>query len=75
MVFKLGRALVDVPTPFALFTFPDLSNPGQFRFAAQPLRLQPALPHDGGREAIWTSSVPSPLPACARAATKSSTAP
>ncbi len=51
VVFTLGQVLVDAPTPFVTFTEPSLSNPGMFAFG-QPLQLQPAQPHFGGRVAV-----------------------
>jgi hypothetical protein len=51
VVFSLGGALVDAPTPFVRFTLPDLSNPGAFTFGAS-LILQPAKPHYAGQVAV-----------------------
>jgi C-terminal processing protease CtpA/Prc len=51
VVFTLGQALVEEAVPFVVFTTPSLDNPGLFSFG-QPLRMQPAQPHFGGRVAV-----------------------
>jgi peptidase S41-like protein len=51
VVFALGQALVDEPTPFVIFSMASLGNPGQFGFGSM-LSLTPAQPHFGGRVAI-----------------------
>lgn len=51
VVFALGSLLVTQPTPFAVFTMPDLANPGAFHSIA-PLMLTPAQPHYDGKVVI-----------------------
>jgi hypothetical protein len=48
MPFAMGQYFAVKPTPFVSFTFPDLSNPGAFRFGAGPL-IQPGPLHYKGR--------------------------
>jgi C-terminal processing protease CtpA/Prc len=40
VVFTLGNALVDKPSPFARFTIADINNPGAFRWSS-PISLAP----------------------------------
>jgi C-terminal processing protease CtpA/Prc len=56
MVFALGSHLVDTPTPFARFTGGDLTNPGAFHWN-EPIVLQPAKPHYGGKVVILVDEV------------------
>ena len=56
MPFVLGSLLVTGHTPFVTFTQCDLSNPGAFRFA-DPLAIDPALPHYGGKVVILVDEV------------------
>jgi C-terminal processing protease CtpA/Prc len=51
IVFALGSLLVQQATPFAVFTKPDLSNPGAFH-CNPPLSLTPAEPHYDGKVVI-----------------------
>ena len=51
VVYALGNLLVDEPTPFVVFTMPDLSNPGAFHFGPR-ISLTPTRPHFGGRVMI-----------------------
>jgi len=52
VVFSLGSRLMDRPTPFVHFTFGELANPGAFRWAVQPLAVQPAAPRYTGKIVI-----------------------
>ena len=52
VVFALGQLLVNRPTPFARFTFPDVDNPGAIRWRSEPLTLMPANPHYSGKVVI-----------------------
>jgi hypothetical protein len=51
MVFSLGQLLVSQPTPFARFTFPDISNPGVFLWRP-PIQLIPQEPRYTGKVVI-----------------------
>ena len=55
-VFTLGSLLIDKETPFALFTFGDLANPGTFHFGEQ-VSLKPAKPHYSGKVVILVDEV------------------
>jgi C-terminal processing protease CtpA/Prc len=48
VVYALGGHLVSAPTPFAQFTWADLSNPGAFGWS-RPYSLDPVEPHFGGK--------------------------
>jgi C-terminal processing protease CtpA/Prc len=51
VVFALGSLLVRQVTPFVVFTFGDVSNPGAFH-AILPVTLAPGVPHYDGKVAI-----------------------
>ncbi len=51
VVFALGTLLVDREVPFAVFTVPDLANPGAFRWS-NGTTLPPATPHYGGKVVV-----------------------
>jgi C-terminal processing protease CtpA/Prc len=51
VVFRLGSLLVRQVTPFAVFTKPDLANPGAFH-AEPPVSLTPSEPHYDGKVVI-----------------------
>ncbi|MGF7179135.1 S41 family peptidase [Tunturiibacter psychrotolerans] len=59
VVFALGNRLVTQPTPFAMFSSADLSNPGAFHLTP-PVMLTPDDPHYRGKVVIlvdeWTMS-------------------
>jgi hypothetical protein len=57
VVFTLGRHLVGAPSPFARFTIGDLSNPGAFRWTAQPTALSPMAPRFDGAVVILIDEV------------------
>lgn len=56
MVFALGSLLVDKGTPFARFTFGDLSNPGVFHWTP-PQSLSPQKPHYAGKVVILADEI------------------
>ena len=56
VVFALGSLLVDGETPFARFTFGDLSNPGAFHWT-QPFSLNPQMPHYAGKVVILVDEI------------------
>lgn len=56
VVFALGLMLVSHPTPFARFTFADLSNPGAFDWGDR-LLLQPVPTHYAGKVIILVDEV------------------
>ncbi len=51
VVFKLGSHFVEQVTPFAKFTYGDLSNPGAFHWS-NPETIKPVAPHYSGRIVI-----------------------
>jgi C-terminal processing protease CtpA/Prc len=51
VVFKLGSHFFDQVTPFARFTYGDLSNPGTFDWS-DPESIEPAAPHYSGKVVI-----------------------
>lgn len=48
MPFVMGAYLAPSPTAFVTFTFPDLANPGAFRFGEKPL-IEPGKNHYNGK--------------------------
>lgn len=56
VVFALGSHLVEHPTPFAKFTFGDLSNPGAFHWGA-PVSIEPSQPHYLGKVVVLVDEV------------------
>jgi hypothetical protein len=50
-VFALGSHFVTKESPFAVFTVPDLSNPGAF-YLTQPVALTPTEPYYSGKLVI-----------------------
>lgn len=56
VVFSLGSLLVDKETPFARFTFGDLSNPGVFHWTP-PESLSPQKPHCAGKVVILADEI------------------
>jgi hypothetical protein len=56
VVFELGQHLVEVPTRFALFTRPDLANPGAFTWYEGD-ELTPRAPHYAGKIVILVNEL------------------
>ncbi|PYU68906.1 MAG: peptidase S41 [Acidobacteria bacterium] len=56
MVFALGSFLVESETPFARFTFGDLSNPGAFHWG-ELMSLSPQKPHYSGKIVILVDEI------------------
>jgi C-terminal processing protease CtpA/Prc len=52
MVFELGSLLIDKPSDFVTFTFPDVVNPGATNWKAQPLAITPKAPRYRGKVVI-----------------------
>ena len=56
VAFELAASLIDQPTPFARFTWPDFDNPGAFLWA-EPVKLVPRAPRFEGKVAILVDEV------------------
>jgi C-terminal processing protease CtpA/Prc len=56
VVFTLGQLLVPQPTPFAIFTTGDVTNPGVFRWNP-PVTLVPQQPRYSGKIVILVDDV------------------
>ncbi|MGA9587031.1 MAG: S41 family peptidase [Terracidiphilus sp.] len=54
--FALGSHLVKEPTPFAMFTIPDLTNPGAFHFG-NTVSIDPAPAHYSGKVVVLVDEV------------------
>jgi len=55
-IFALGQLLVSERTPFAQFTFADITNPGVFHWAP-PVMLVPQQPHYNGKVVILVDEI------------------
>jgi len=55
-IFALGQLLVSERTPFAQFTFADITNPGVFHWAP-PVMLVPQEPHYNGKVVILIDEI------------------